>query len=337
MFPDLTLDLKAVLGLLRQRVVRVCENLLPFYATNYLNWIFLSSTFVLALGWYLFCRPRGTQRSFEGFRRFLLPKGIFLHPSAVLDYKFYLVNGLLIRLLRIGELAAAMLAPLFVADSIRRIFESAFGENTRMAAPGLGGQVCFTILLFLVVDFAKFYSHFLFHHIAFLWEFHKVHHAAEVLTPITNGRIHPAEYLVTQLLEVLAVGSVSGCFGYFYPSGIARLTILNFGFIQFFYYLYGNLRHSHIPLGFGRVISPVLCSPVMHQLHHSADPRHRNKNFSFTFSVWDTLAGTLYVPKRGERFPIGLDEEDVRFQTLWSLYVRPFKAASLLLLPKIAR
>lgn len=308
---------------LEQGVVRVCESLLPFYANTYLNWMFLLSAAVLALGVYL---AAGSPRSLAGFVRYLVPRSIFLHPSALLDYRFYVVNGLLLRFVQIGELAAALVAPVVVSKAIRWALAAALGASAG-AAPGPVAQLAFTLLMFGAVDFAKFYSHVLFHRFPWLWEFHKIHHAAEVLTPITNARIHPAEYFVTLLLEALAAGSVSGVFGHVYPTGIEELTLLNFGFLQFFYYLYGNLRHSHVPLGFGSTVSVVLCSPAMHQVHHSADPRHRDKNFSFAFSAWDALFGTLYVPARGETFPIGLgDEHEPRFLTLGALYLRPFQS-----------
>src|ERR1039458_8498353 len=35
----------------------------------------------------------------------------------------------------------------------------------------------------------------LFHAIPALWEFHKVHHSAEVLTPLTEMRTHPVEII----------------------------------------------------------------------------------------------------------------------------------------------
>ncbi len=315
-----------VLARLQDGVVRACESLLPLYAATYLNWRFLLSASLLALGVYALAPPRQSPRSLAGFLRYLAPRAIFLHPSALLDYRFYVVNGLLLRFVQIGELAAALVAPIFVLEAVRGALGQLLGPSGGSSA-GAGEQFAFTLLLFGVVDFAKFYSHVLFHRVPWLWEFHKIHHAAEVLTPITNARIHPAEYFVTLLLEGLAAGLVSGVFGYYYPTGIEELTFLNFGFLQFFYYLYGNLRHSHVPLGFGPALSAVLCSPVMHQVHHSADPRHRDKNFSFAFSAWDALFGTLYVPRRGETFPIGLgDEREPRFRTLGSLYFRPFKA-----------
>jgi sterol desaturase/sphingolipid hydroxylase (fatty acid hydroxylase superfamily) len=319
-------SLTPALNALLQGVVRVAEGLLPFYAHTYLNWIFLTSTFLLALGWYLFRHPGDGPRSLDGFFRFLLPGRIFLHPSAVLDFKFYLVNGMLLRLMRIGDIALALIALLAVSETVRATIELALGRSAPKAAPELDVQVCFTILAFLCVDSARFWSHYLFHRVGLLWEFHRIHHAAEVLTPITNNRIHPIEYLATLLLETLALGCLSGCFAAFYSSNVSGLTIMSFGAIRFFYHLYSNLRHSHIPLGFGRFVSRVFCSPVMHQLHHSADPRHRDKNFSFAISAWDTLIGTLYVPARGERFPIGLTDDDgPGIQTLWSIYVQPIR------------
>ena len=40
----------------------------------------------------------------------------------------------------------------------------------------------------------------------FLWEFHKVHHSAEVLNPITGFRSHP----VDQVLDAVVMGAMTG-------------------------------------------------------------------------------------------------------------------------------
>ena len=37
-------------------------------------------------------------------------------------------------------------------------------------------------------DFAATWAHYLQHRVPILWELHKVHHSAEVMTPITSGR-----------------------------------------------------------------------------------------------------------------------------------------------------
>ena len=45
-----------------------------------------------------------------------------------------------------------------------------------------------------------------FHKIPALWEFHKVHHSAEVMTPLTELRQHPVEIIVVVNLIGLATG-----------------------------------------------------------------------------------------------------------------------------------
>jgi sterol desaturase/sphingolipid hydroxylase (fatty acid hydroxylase superfamily) len=46
----------------------------------------------------------------------------------------------------------------------------------------------------------------------------------------------------------------------------------------------------------------------MHQLHHSADVAHHDKNFATVFAFWDRIFGTLHIPAREERFRFGVDD-----------------------------
>jgi sterol desaturase/sphingolipid hydroxylase (fatty acid hydroxylase superfamily) len=65
-------------------------------------------------------------------------------------------------------------------------------------------------------------------------------------------------------------------------------------------------------------------TPHWHQLHHSSDPKHFDKNFGLMLSVWDRIFGTLMIPERGEDFVFGLAEnEHAEYQSLLRLYVRP--------------
>ena len=63
------------------------------------------------------------------------------------------------------------------------------------------------------------------HRIPALWEFHKVHHSAEVLTPITFYRSHPVDMLVQTVAEALASGIVTSVFLYVFGSIIERFVI----------------------------------------------------------------------------------------------------------------
>jgi sterol desaturase/sphingolipid hydroxylase (fatty acid hydroxylase superfamily) len=44
-------------------------------------------------------------------------------------------------------------------------------------------------------------------------------------------------------------------------------------------------------------------SPAHHQVHHSSNPKHFNKNFGSCLALWDWMFGTLYVPGK-EREPL---------------------------------
>jgi sterol desaturase/sphingolipid hydroxylase (fatty acid hydroxylase superfamily) len=64
----------------------------------------------------------------------------------------------------------------------------------------------------------------------------------------------------------------------------------------------------------------------MHQIHHSLDKRHFNKNYSQVFSLWDWLLGTIYVPREKEMLNFGLtDFEHKSYDSVWKLYSLPFK------------
>jgi sterol desaturase/sphingolipid hydroxylase (fatty acid hydroxylase superfamily) len=69
----------------------------------------------------------------------------------------------------------------------------------------------------------------------------------------------------------------------------------------------------------------VLISPAHHQIHHSAAPRHCDRNMGLVFALWDWAGGTLYPPDRRERLTYGLIDraEGRAFSTVWQLYSRP--------------
>ncbi len=62
----------------------------------------------------------------------------------------------------------------------------------------------------------------------------------------------------------------------------------------------------------------------MHHVHHSCESRHYDKNFAVVFSLWDHLAGTNYIPARGEQFQLGIGPEGEEFSSVWRAYFYPF-------------
>ena len=74
-----------------------------------------------------------------------------------------------------------------------------------------------------------------------------------------------------------------------------------------------------------------MLAPVMHNLHHSIELHHRDKNNAVVLTLWDWMFGTLYLPKKGETWRWGVHEEAFGDQnphkTLKGFYGEPFVVA----------
>jgi sterol desaturase/sphingolipid hydroxylase (fatty acid hydroxylase superfamily) len=145
------------------------------------------------------------------------------------------------------------------------------------------------------------------------------------MTPITAYRVHPFELFANMNATAIGIAALVGVLTYICGGVHYEFTIFGINAVQLAFYVFGfELRHSHVPLGYGPIVSQVFVSPWMHQVHHSREARHFDKNMGFIFSFWDRMFGTLYVPKQGEQFELGLaDGEHVRFHSLAALYFRP--------------
>ena len=181
----------------------------------------------------------------------------------------------------------------------------------------------FTFFHFVFMDFFRFLQHYCFHKIPFLWKFHKIHHSARVMTPLTLYRTHPVESLVSSLRRIFVTGVLSGLFLFYAQSVIDVYTIMGVNALDFiFNFFASNLRHSHVWLSFGP-LNHVFMSPAHHQIHHSRNVRHRDKNMGFSLSFWDQLFGTFYQVKGVREFLIfGVRGENHR--SLWQALKAPF-------------
>jgi len=290
-------------------------------------WPYLVSAAVIALLIYL-AQGRVHERSSpSGFIRFLQPKAVFAHKSAIIDYKFYLVNPFVYKIITGG----AVFGSVAMASNVRSLLQSSFGEGPRWGMTSTS-RVVYTILAIAAHDLGVTLGHFLEHKVPFFWEFHKIHHSAETLTPFTNFRNHPIDKMLEMFLALFFVGALGGTFQYLYPGGVTQVTIINVSAMFFVYNLIANLRHSHIWLSYGWFINHIISSPAMHQLHHSSEERHFDKNYALVFSFWDYLAGTLYVPREKEEFKWGLsNQEHLAYDSVASLYLTPIKKAAALI------
>ena len=215
----------------------------------------------------------------------------------------------------------------------------AFFENLWGARPQVGQNLSLTLLygfgVFIISDFAGYWVHRAFH-CGWLWEFHKVHHSAPVMVPLTASRVHFLEKIVGRLVDLVLLGAYAGIFWYACGGEISRYTLFGVTYLVFiFNALASNQRHSHVWLSFGPRLEHILSSPAQHQIHHSDAPRHFHKNFGTNLSIWDWMFGTLYVTSASpETLRFGTAEQDShRYLTLYSLILMPFVDTARKLMP----
>jgi len=300
----------------------------PFAAGERIYFLYLITSLLIAYGAYrLAHRTLRPQEAFVRFFRFCFPKEIYGAASAKLDYLFFLINGLFFPLF----FAPLIVSNVLVATGVQDLLGLAFGAMDAPLPVTWIVMVSFTIVLALIFDLSIFIAHYLQHRVAFLWEFHKVHHSAEVLTPMTVYRMHPIDDLLSGTLGGLLMGCVGGVFFYLYGPSVSFFALAGLNLFVFVFYVAGyHLRHSHIWLSYPKALSHILISPAQHQIHHSQLPIHHDRNLGFMLALWDWMAGTLYVPATREALVFGLDTEE-NLTSLPKLYLQPFKRAFALL------
>ena len=258
-----------------------------------------------------------------GALRKIFDRKIWLHESAVVDYLCYTINAILgivsrATLVAIGAAASGVFYNVLLAFNGGLPLDVK-AENMALIAAG------FLVLLWM--DFSFFLAHYLSHRWNSLWEFHKIHHSAQVLTPVTTFRHHPVDRLFNYLLAGIFFGIAGAITLFVFGKQVQTATVLGAPVGVFIFYLLGaNLRHSQIWLPYPRWLSYVLISPAQHQIHHSNLVHHYDRNFGRIFAFWDWVFGTLYVPDRREPLTFGLsNREDAEYQSIDALYLLPFK------------
>jgi sterol desaturase/sphingolipid hydroxylase (fatty acid hydroxylase superfamily) len=185
-------------------------------------------------------------------------------------------------------------------------FFGAPDTGTRIEAPALMALAGFVAFAF--GDFALYWTHRVFHRFSLLWRAHRLHHEPEFLTPITAFRFWPQEQIVHMSFAAFLGGAGFGLIATMMGAKVDPLTLLGVNIFTLAWNLaFSHLRHSHVALPFPRWLSHVLVSPHMHQVHHSVEDRHHDRNFATVFALWDWMFGTLYIPHPQERFRFGLD------------------------------
>lgn len=254
----------------------------------------------------------------------MLSRDIWLSASAQADYAIVLINRALFLLLSpllLGQLAVATWLYFQLFDHY------GLPPAAGTLLPDWAVVTGFTLWFFLLDDFARYYLHRLLHRWPMLWAFHKMHHSARVLTPLTVLRTHPVEGVLFSLRSVLVQGLSIGLFKFFFASQVDLYTVLGVNVIVFAFNVAGsNLRHSHVPIHYWPWLEKILISPAQHQIHHSTEVRHFDTNFGAVLAIWDRMGGSLHRSEPGVGLSFGLSKHpEPAEQRLSVLYLQPFK------------
>jgi len=122
--------------------------------------------------------------------RAVLSRRVLLHRSAFADLAYCLLSLMFLG----AAIGRAVVSTARISDGVAASLASHLGERCPQA-PGFVLDAARTLVLFVAYDLGFFVDHTLKHRIPALWELHKTHHSAEVLTPLVNFRVHPLDSL----------------------------------------------------------------------------------------------------------------------------------------------
>ncbi|MGC6529471.1 MAG: sterol desaturase family protein [Candidatus Puniceispirillaceae bacterium] len=279
---------------------------------------YVMSALFIAFLWLLFVKK---QTAGQSVREIIAPQ-IWLSKSSRIDAICFIINRIFFFFLQpvlITQIAiATILFHWLHSQTILHV-------NVFASAPYWLAASSFTLVFFLFDDFARFITHLALHKIPALWEFHKFHHSAEHLTPLTVTRTHPVEGIIFGLRSAIVQGTTIALFVFLFGNEIGLVTIYGVNmFVVLFHGLGSNLRHSHIAIRYPKAVEIFLMSPAQHQLHHSDNPKHFDKNFGVALSLWDWICGTFHhSTDKPLKFGLGSGTESSS-HSLLTLYLAPF-------------
>ena len=171
----------------------------------------------------------------------------------------------------------------------------------------------------VILDFADYILHVLFHHFRGLWLVHAVHHSDCEMDVTTTLRFHPVESAANLIwgLSLLWILSLP-----LWMLAIRTLIHIPFTLMQ----------HMNVafPEPIDRVMRWIFVTPAMHRIHHSPLEPETNSNFGATFSVWDRIFGTYRTHGEAKEMNYGLAKlKTTEWQTVWGMLKTPLAARHL--------
>jgi sterol desaturase/sphingolipid hydroxylase (fatty acid hydroxylase superfamily) len=276
-------------------IFRQTGNLL-FSIGSHFSLTSLAAALLIATVFFVWQRVRrGRRVRLRTILRALFPKRILHSRSNEADIGYLIFNVFVYGVM----FGWAVLSYQFISNGIISGLVTLFGPVSPSTLPAYATRSVITVMLFLAYELGYWFNHWLSHKVPLLWEFHKVHHNAEVLTPLTNFRVHPVYTWVFTNILAFSAAVANGLGNYMFGETAYQYALSDTNIILvLFIHAYVHLQHSHMWIAFRGVLGRIFVSPAHHQVHHSANPKHFNKNFGSCLALWDWMFGTLYVPEK---------------------------------------
>ena len=169
----------------------------------------------------------------------------------------------------------------------------------------------------VLLDFAIWLQHLVFHRVPMLWRIHRMHHTDNDIDVTTGARFHPFEIVLSMLIKVSLIGAL----------GIPAIAVLWFEVILNTSAMF-NHANVKLPLVVDGLLRKLIVTPDMHRVHHSSNDKETNSNFGFCLSIWDKVFGTYTAqPEAGHKgMTIGLaDTQDINSQRIDKMLAEPFR------------
>lgn len=300
-------DVMTTLAGLGQFFGTMIANLVLTFSGTLSLWSLGAALVVAAL--FIICKRWPKRKAFRprALFRLLFPRRVWFSASAKADYGFVIFNSLMAGVL----FGWAVLSFNQVSVWTAAMLTGAFGAQSPTLWPSAVTMTLMTVAIFLAYEFGYWVDHYLKHRVAALWEFHKVHHQAEVLTPLTNFRMHPFDSIIFYNITAITTGVMNGLLGFTFGKQLGQFTIEGANLIlAAFTYITLHLQHTHMWIPFTGWLGRILLSPAHHQIHHSMNPIHFDRNFGGCLSLFDWLFGTLHLPtKARQNITFGVEPE----------------------------
>jgi len=170
------------------------------------------------------------------------------------------------------------------------------------------------VIVFVLFDIWMYLWHRANHRSAFLWRFHRAHHADTEMDSTTALRFHPGELVLSAFARLPVIVFIG-------------MSFYELAFFEIMLNISTLFHHSNlgIPKSWDRMLRVVIVTPDMHRVHHSIERFETDSNFTSLLSVWDRLSRTFRMRGDTRTVVFGLPVfREVYYQRIRGFLITPF-------------